>query len=213
MLLFAGAQPDALSGQTQYRSGDYIMRPVPCWTTIMEFHDPQAFPYYSVDGYFFDANPFQATRWMNGNRSMIMRSVKGAQLIDVTGRYRWTDARIWVDCFVREYAWGLITQPYATVAFEFGVVEPISTACGSEPGDPWGGEYITSIGVPEYDPYDPDQIVVSDCGGGGAGGGETGGGGLNCWNEHMVIEISYDGGRTWQVWWEGWGIVCEQNEA
>jgi hypothetical protein len=214
MLLWVGNWPDVLSAQTEYRSGDYIVRPTLCWTSVMEFYDPRAYPYFSVDGYFFDANPFQLTRWMENNYAMIMRSTKGWSLVDVTGRYRWTDARIYVNCYVREYMFGLITQPYATVTFEFGVVEPISTACNSEPRDPSGGVYITSVGSAEYDPYDPDQIVSSDCEtGGGDGGGGTGGGGLNCWDEYMVIEISYDDGQSWQVWWEGWGRVCQQNEA
>lgn len=213
LLPWAGYRPDGLCAQEEYRYGDYIVRRTPCWETVLEFYDPRAFPYYSVDGYFFDANPFQITRWMDGNTGMIMRSTRGTWLIDMSGRYRWTDARIKVDCYVREYLWGLISQPYAVVAYELGTVEPVSTACDSEPGDPWGGEYITAVGSPEYDPYDPDQVVASDCESGGDGGAGGLPGGLNCWAEYMVIEISYDGGKTWHVWWEGWGTVCEQNEA
>ena len=36
---------------------------------------------------------------------------------------------------------------------------------------------------------------------------------MTCWQEYMVIEISYDGGITWQEFWSGWGTVCEQNES
>jgi hypothetical protein len=213
-LLWVGNSQDVLSAQEEYRSGDYVIRPAVCWTTVMEFYDRGAFPYYSVDGYFFDANPFQTTRMLDGNRSMIMRSSKGRWLTDVTGRYRWTDARIRVDCFIREYFGGLVQQPYATAAYELGVVEPVSTACGPVPEDPWGGEYITDIGDPQYDPYDPDQVsTADDCssGSGDTGSGENGG--WNCWYEYMVIEISYDGGKTWHLWWEGWGRVCEENET
>ena len=179
----------------------------------MEFYDPRAFPHYSVDGYFFDANPFQITRWMDGNTSMIMRSMKGASLVDVTGRYRWTDARIRVDCYVRDYLFGLISQPYALVRYELGSVEPVSTACASDPEDPWGGEYLTEIGSEAYDPYDPEPSAPADCGGGAGEEGSGANEGLTCWQEYMVIEISYDGGVTWQEFWSGWGTVCEPNEA
>lgn len=215
-LLLLGTTCDGLVAQDEYRSADVVIRRAPCWTTTMEFYDRQAFPYYSVQGYFFDANPFQTTRMMDGNTSMIMRSMKGYSLLDVTGGYRWTDARIRVDCYVRELLFGLMSQYYATVRYELGRVEPVSTACESVPEDPWGGdggEYITEIGSAAYDPYDPEQTLASDCSGesAGASGGENEG--MTCWQEYMVIEISYDGGITWQEFWSGWGTVCEQNQS
>lgn len=50
---------------------------------------------------------------------------------------------------------------------------------------------------------------------GGGGGGEDGGGSgptLVCEDAYIVIEISYDGGQTWQMWWEGWGTECEYED-
>lgn len=202
---------DRLSAQEEYRSDEYVVRRIPCWTTVMEFYDRRAFPYYSVDGYFFDANPFQTTRMMDGNTSMIMRSAKGYSLIDVTGAYRWTDARIRVDCFARDYI--VLSVPYAIVRYELGSVERVSTACASDPEDPWGGEHLTEIASEAYDPFDPDQALPADCGGGSEEGASGTGDGMNCWQEYIVIEISYDGGLTWQEFWAGWGTVCEQNEA
>jgi hypothetical protein len=40
------------------------------------------------------------------------------------------------------------------------------------------------------------------------GGGGSGGGG-QCRNEWSVVEISCDGGVTWEVWWEGWVTICD----
>jgi len=65
--------------------------------------------------------------------------------------------------------------------------------------------------LPDYDPYeeyDPDEL---DCSGQYVGGGGGSGGGTvptGCTIEHVVIEISRDGGVTWKTWWEGDAIVC-----
>ena len=47
-------------------------------------------------------------------------------------------------------------------------------------------------------------------GSGGGGGADDGGGGWSCSTEYVVIEISYDGGATWQTWWQGYATVCEE---
>jgi copper homeostasis protein CutC len=36
-----------------------------------------------------------------------------------------------------------------------------------------------------------------------------GSGGTTCHYEYMVIEVSYDDGKTWSVLWEGTTAVCE----
>jgi hypothetical protein len=212
-VLLTGTAPRFLSAQDEYRTPDYVVRRIPCWTTNMVFYDPVGFPYYSVDGYFFDANPFQTTRFMDGNTSMIMRSSNGYSLMDVSGRYRWTDARIRVNCYARDYLYGLITQPYAVVVHEFGTVEPFSTACKSDPDERDAGQYITSIDSEEYNPYDPDQQILVDCEDGDFGGNPGSVGNMTCWQEHMVIEISYDGGVSWNEFWSGWATVCESNAS
>ncbi len=58
-------------------------------------------------------------------------------------------------------------------------------------------------GVRTYGPGSP-----ASSGGGSSGGGSTGGG-TTCNHEYVLIEVSYDGGQTWSVWWEGWATVCE----
>jgi len=63
----------------------------------------------------------------------------------------------------------------------------------------------------------PGQLVMANsCGGGGGGGGDTGGGsgggGGNCTEHWGVIEVSYDGGATWETLWEGWYTECEAEE-
>jgi hypothetical protein len=62
-----------------------------------------------------------------------------------------------------------------------------------------------------YDPSTPpDQTCPGGGGGGGTGGGGgSGPGGSTCTSEYIYIEISYDGGATWSVWWEGYASVCQ----
>jgi hypothetical protein len=76
--------------------------------------------------------------------------------------------------------------------------------------DGGGGECETQL------IYDPTQPCPGGGGGGGGdgsggddGSGDGGGGGSNCHTEYIIIEISYDGGETWSVWWEGYATVCE----
>jgi hypothetical protein len=68
-----------------------------------------------------------------------------------------------------------------------------------------------------YDPYDPapaegDAGVTASCGGGGGGAGFDPGN-YSCSWDYITIEISYDGGKTWQHFWSGWAQVCEEHMA
>jgi hypothetical protein len=190
----------------------------------MEFYSPSAFPYYEVDGYYFDANPFTATRMLEGNTAMIMRSSRGRTLTDASGQKVWTDARVYVRCFVVRYMYGLISQPYAMVVREFGTVQDKAYACSS------GGGYTGTELDANYDPYASSSYVTYDetadysynaaylgdvdCSGSGSTGGSGGGsessgpGGSTCRSEWIVVEVSYDNGLTWTVLYEGYARVC-----
>jgi hypothetical protein len=122
----------------QLSGADYAVEPYVCWSTIMEFYSPQAYPYFERSGYFFDANPFRLYRWLEGNTAGMFRSVVGTDIVDVTGQYVWRDSRIKVNCYVRRYWWGY-NQPYAVVSAEFGPVERLPSSGGGgggqQPGD------------------------------------------------------------------------------
>jgi hypothetical protein len=73
---------------------------------------------------------------------------------------------------------------------------------------------------PDYDPYnDSEEAPVNggpQCGGGDATGDSSDPGqpppapaGTSCSQEYLVIEVSNDGGLTWEVWWQGEGYVCQ----
>lgn len=149
--------------------------------------------------------------------------------VSTDGRARWRRARILVHCFATLLWGGSRTYHYHPIAYS-GTLEPIGTACGGDDDPPfWGGdEYITSDpadseAAPEDAPLTrltrdanregaPPDTYITACEG-GAGGESGSAGNVACHWEYMIIEISYDGGKTWHVWWEGWGQVCEENEA
>ena len=56
---------------------------------------------------------------------------------------------------------------------------------------------------PGYDPYESS----GGCTGGGSGT-SGGGGGSGCHSEYAIVEVSYDGGATWQKFYEGYVTVC-----
>lgn len=64
----------------------------------------------------------------------------------------------------------------------------------------------------EYDPYQPyDPIGTSNCSnplGGNGGGGGAGGDGGGCRVEYVYVDISFDGGASWTLLWEGWATLC-----
>ncbi|HEX8213051.1 MAG TPA: hypothetical protein VF584_22945 [Longimicrobium sp.] len=67
----------------------------------------------------------------------------------------------------------------------------------------------------EDDPYDPYSPTDDPgCPGPDSGGSTDGGGGGEgdkpaCRTEYVLIEISYDNGVTWEVYWEGYATVCD----
>lgn len=84
-----------------------------------------------------------------------------------------------------------------------------------------GGEEDEWYAMESYDPYDPHGPVPApdgdlrlSCGGGGNG---DGGMGFNpddftCSWEYLTIEVTRDGGVTWEHYWSGWAQVCDEAE-
>lgn len=73
-------------------------------------------------------------------------------------------------------------------------------------GGHWGDDPVYMTGYDPYAPAPDEGSVEIACGGGGGGDGYT------CYWEWMEIEISYDGGATWQLFWADWGQVCYLHE-
>lgn len=78
-------------------------------------------------------------------------------------------------------------------------------------GDGGGDRYC----MESYDPYapEPDEgAVTANCGGGGGGAGFDPGS-YSCYWDYITLEISYDGGQTWQHFWSGWAQICDEQMA
>lgn len=78
---------------------------------------------------------------------------------------------------------------------------------GGDGGGCGGGEWYY---MESYDPYAPEEnAATASCGGGGGGGGSDSGGNYSCYWDYITLEISYDGGQTWEHFWSGWAKVCD----
>ena len=69
----------------------------------------------------------------------------------------------------------------------------------------------TEYSMEAYDPYSSSSTASTPSGCAGDGGGGAGGegtGGAECRSQWVIIEISHDGGGTWETFWEGYADVC-----
>jgi hypothetical protein len=83
-------------------------------------------------------------------------------------------------------------------------------------GDGCGGWKDEPIYMTSYDPYAPhgeEDGIAADCDADGSTGGSSGGFSTTCRWDHVTLEVSYDGGATWQTYWSGWAQVCDTNET
>lgn len=126
------------------------------------------------------------------------------------GTKKWTNPTANVTCFLDWYrlepTWHFDTT-YRWHIDEYGGVV---TSCDSGGGNV-GGTGFTNVGMDSsYDPYGSSDPGGGPCGEPGTAG-STGGdaGGFNCHTEYIYIEISYDGGITWEGWWEGYATICD----
>jgi hypothetical protein len=110
----------------------------------MEFYDPQAFPYFGVEGYFFDANPFINKRFVQRDE-MLMRSSRGSALTDMSGRKVWSPATILVNCFEISFFGGLYTQLFAKVSQIYGTVTDKRVACTGGGTEPTGFQALSLV--------------------------------------------------------------------
>lgn len=176
------------------RADEYVTWPVRC---------PNSFGPWGID---FDGISFHVFL-----RKHDPLSTSSVAAYDVVGEPTSDDGRWWlvgggvsVSCF-RYGIPGVIEFEIYRKLDDWGTLVPVSDDdCGGGGGG----------GVPPLDEvkaFSPGGVSVDHpvtaalCSGGGGGGGGSG-----CTWEYGVIEISYDGGVTWEVWWQGWYTVCDE---
>jgi hypothetical protein len=133
-------------------------------------------------------------------------------------RYRMTLGRSDVNEWLAEGSWTGKCIGYAqwgigrVLSFE-GTVWRSGASDGDEcgAGGDGGWYYMES-----YDPYSPaaeeGTAVSSSCGSGSSSGGFNPGS-YSCYWDYITLEISYDGGQTWQPYWSGWAQICDEQMA
>ncbi|HET6764392.1 MAG TPA: hypothetical protein VFH27_11990 [Longimicrobiaceae bacterium] len=139
-----------------------------------------------------------------------------APLVDRSGTVEWVSATLTVRC-QKHYWVDRNGEPHWSsdyvVHAKGGTLRSTSIACGGGAGGgtgidthtDGGGINDNSYSGTGYDPY---SSVGGNCGTGAGDGGDAGGG-SDCHTEYIYVDVSYDGGATWQVWWEGYATVCE----
>jgi len=132
-------------------------------------------------------------------------SGRGDYITSRDGEARWYQPELYVRCTATDkYFMGHIistTERYSVLANRGEIVVCRgTTGLLDEPTGDYGGGPSAA-----YDPYS--RFGGSNgCESQGSGGG--GGNTTTCWDEYIYVEISYDGGATWDTIWEGWAEVC-----
>jgi hypothetical protein len=208
-----GVSPGAAQEPTPYDptlidggdDGTWELRPTTCptWTT-------EGFlgtPVYPFGGYLF-VSAWTLEEKFEGKTEGYYHASPDPNPKDIFKRVRWQGARLYVTCrqWVWRDRWGygrFGANVYDSIeGKEEGTIRPCSS--GSD-----------SLTLSPYDPYGPaddcadDTPIYPQPGGGGGGGDPGGGGGSGCRQEYIVIEISYDDGKTWHVYWEGNATICD----
>ena len=187
-------------------------------TQIVEVRPAHCFPrdpptghfgYYGFRGYTFDLNGFdlQFETWNPAAGTWQGRYTTDPPTPrDVNGEVYWSGAAVDMICF-QAYVVYLGWYQNQLVVMDFGDVYPIPTdpTCGGGGG---GGDDGWMDQAPSYRPVSA-PLADASCGGGGGDSGGGGGGDSGCTVQWGTIEISYDGGATWEVWWEGYYTECE----
>lgn len=194
-------QPTLVEGAGE--EGDLRPTTCPTWTTEGFFGTPV----YPFGGYLF------VTAWtleekFQGKTEGYYHASPDPDPRDIFKKVRWHGARLYVTC--RQWVW---RDPWGRERFGANVYDSIE---GREEGTirPCTSESEFASTDP-YDPYDPADDCTDDTptypqpGRGGGGDPTDGETGSSCRQEYVVIEISYDNGDTWFVYWEGNATICE----
>jgi len=131
-------------------------------------------------------------------------------VISDDGTKKWTNPSANVTCYTDWYYLYPTTNMDATFRWHINEYGGTVTSCDSGGGGNVGGTGFTDIGMdPGYDPYGTYDPGGGSCGEPGETGSPSGGNGFVCHTEYIYIEISYDGGKTWEGWWQGYATICE----
>jgi hypothetical protein len=178
---------------------------------IMRFHldPPLLFVGYSAGNY--------RTRRGIVLRRAVYETITESEAIDPAGsRWRFT-GRFQALCRGGEYEIGPVVFGAQILVAQNPLTHPVLVFRGRDSDGSCGGDGSWTGGGPiymfSYDPYAPDQerdVTGEACSGSGSSGGSDGGDGAgNCTWDYVTIQISRDGGVTWETYWSGWAKTCD----
>lgn len=193
-------EPDLLDGAIVCRDHNqhahlYWNSPNENGVVLFQVAPPLRFRGYT--GYFNDR---RRLRW----RTAVFSADQSAEGQDNAGNVWRFRGRFNALCRMGQTRWGPL-QVDAQIVVPQGVIDrPVLVRSGTDDSG-CGYEYQLV-----YDPYSPTQ-GGDGCDGTGPGGdpGESSGSDSTCRTEYVFIEVSFDDGATWQIWWEGYATVCD----
>ncbi|HEX6367971.1 MAG TPA: hypothetical protein VF006_03495 [Longimicrobium sp.] len=148
-------------------------------------------------------------------RKAVYESIQPSETVDPDGNVWQFQGRFNALCRGGELEIGPVVFGAQVLVSENPVTRPVLVRRGSGDNDECGGGNGDWYYMESYDPYLPvpetdsgDASIAAYC---GSGGGSTfDPADYACTWDYITIEISYDGGQTWQHFWSGWAQVCEE---
>jgi len=171
------------------------------WDVACSLNLPPRFSAPFNHGVIFQGKEF-VTRWRSVDQTTPLPSYNwyeaapNSDPLSTDGASRWYGAKLEAHCTVERNPYWV---KYSAVPVAYGGQV---RACGGGGGGAW--YYIAEPIDVSYDPY-TEREPVSDC---DSSGGSGDGDGAICHDEYVYVELSNDGGVTWEVIWEGWAQVC-----
>jgi len=160
-----------------------------------------------VDGIRFNNVPFTMTA--NHGRNIASYRVNGIP-VSADGRWQWIEGTVTLSCYIY-WVWRGPVRLGLRTYFSHGTggsLIPVQEGSGDCGGD-GSGEPMT-VRATERAPTRSrlPRPSLASCDSPGSWGGWGSDAGNGCTWRYGVIEISFDGGMTWHVWWQGWYVDC-----
>jgi hypothetical protein len=148
-------------------------------------------------------------------RRAVYETIHESEAVDPDGNVWRFQGRFNALCRGGELEIGPLVFGGQLLVSENAVTRPVLVRRGTGGDDECGaGGDTDRYYMESYDPYSPvpdegGAAVMSYCGT-SDGGSTFDPADYSCTWDYITIEISYDGGRTWQRFWSGWAQVCDQ---
>lgn len=167
---------------------------------VVTFHLNPPLRLRGFNGYYTDPSRF---RW----RTAVYSVDQSSEAMDNAGNVWRFSGRFNALCRQGQTRVGFLHFDAQIVVSRGPIDPPVLVRRGTTSGTGGGCSKEYTLQYDPYAPYSPDDCDGME-GGSGGGGDSGGGGGGGCTPQYVVMEVSYDGGETWSVYWAGTATVC-----